>query len=370
MPNDFYEVLGVARDATDDEIKKAYRQLARQYHPDANDGDPAAEARFKEISVAYDTLRDPEKRRRYDMYGAQGAGAGGDPGMGGFDFGVSDIFDAFFGGGFGGQRGPAGPPRGPDAEVHLVLDLEEAAFGATKPVELRMPVECERCHGSGCEPGTHPSTCRTCSGAGEVRTVRRTILGQMMTATPCTACRGTGREILSPCRDCRGDGRVTLPATVEVQVPAGIDDGQRLRLAGRGPAAPRGGEPGDLYVSIAVRPHALFVRDGDDLLHVLRLPMTQATLGAHLKIETLDGEEDLLIPSGTQTGRIFRLRGRGVPTLRGRGRGDLIVRVEVVVPEKLSSEEAQLVRQLAELRGEAVAPREEGFFSRIKSAFQ
>jgi molecular chaperone DnaJ len=290
--------------------------------------------------------------------------------MGGFDFGVSDLFDAFFGGGFGGGRGPAGPARGPDAEVHLVLDLEEAAFGATKPVELRMPVECERCTGSGCEPGTHPSTCRTCGGAGEVRTVRRTILGQMMTATPCSVCRGTGREILSPCRDCRGDGRVTLPATVEVQVPPGIDDGQRLRLAGRGPAAPRGGEPGDLYVSISVKPHPRFERDGDDLIHVLRLPMTQASLGAHLTIETLDGEEDLLIPAGTQTGRIFRLRGRGVPALRGRARGDLIVQVEVVVPEKLSTEEAQLIRRLAELRGEAVAPREEGFFSRIKSAFQ
>jgi molecular chaperone DnaJ len=370
MPADFYELLGVGRDAADDEIKKAYRRLARQYHPDANDGDPEAEARFKEISVAYETLRDPEKRRRYDMYGIEGLGAGGGPGAGGFDFGVSDLFDAFFGAGFGGGRGPGGPPRGPDAEVHLVLDLEEAAFGAVKAVELRMPVECERCHGSGCEPGTHPSTCRTCGGAGEVRTVRRTILGQMMTATPCSACRGTGREILSPCRDCRGDGRVTLPATVEVQVPAGIDDGQRLRLAGRGPAAPRGGEPGDLYVSIAVRPHARFERDGDDLLHVLRLPMTQATLGAHLKVETLDGEEDLLVPAGTQTGKIFRLRGRGVPMLRGRGRGDLIVRVEVVVPDKLSAEEAQRVRRLAELRGEAVAPREEGFFSRIKSAFQ
>jgi molecular chaperone DnaJ len=371
MPTDFYEVLGIGRDASDDDIRKAYRRLARQYHPDANDGDPAAEARFKELSVAYDTLRDPEKRRRYDMYGAEGVGAGpGGPGMGGFDFGVSDLFDAFFGGGFAGARGPAGPARGPDAEVHLVLDLEEAVFGATKPVELRMPVECERCSGSGCEPGTHPSTCRTCGGAGEVRTVRRTILGQMMTATPCSACRGTGREILSPCRDCRGDGRVTLPATVEVQVPAGIDDGQRLRLAGRGPAAPRGGEAGDLYVSIAVRPHARFQRDGDDLHHVLRLPMTQAALGAHLRIETLDGEEDLLIPAGTQTGKVFRLRGRGVPALRGRGRGDLIVSVEIVVPEKLSAEEAQLVRRLAELRGEEVAPREEGFFSRIKSAFQ
>ena len=370
MLTDFYDVLGVSRDASEDEIKKAYRRLARQYHPDTNDGDPAAEARFKEISVAYDTLRDPEKRRRYDLYGSEGLGAGAGPGAGGFDFGVSDIFDAFFGAGFGGGRGPAGPARGPDAEVHLVLDLEEAAFGATKPVELRMPVECERCSGSGCEPGTHPSACRNCGGAGEVRTVRRTILGQMMTATPCTVCRVTGQEILSPCRDCRGDGRVNLPVTVDVQVPGGIDDGQRLRLAGRGPAAPRGGAPGDLYVSIAVRPHARFERDGDDLLHVLRLPMTQAALGAHLKIETLDGEEDLLIPAGTQTGRIFRLRGRGVPTLRGRGRGDLIVRVEVVVPERLSSEEAQLLRRLAELRGEDVAPREEGFFSRIKSAFQ
>jgi molecular chaperone DnaJ len=371
MPIDFYEVLGVGRDANDDEIKKAYRRLARQYHPDTNDGDPASEARFKEISVAYETLRDPEKRRRYDMYGVEGLGAGAGAGAGGFDFGVSDLFDAFFGAGFGGGgRGPGGPPRGPDAEVHLILDLEEAVFGATKPVELRMPVECERCSGSGCEPGTHPSTCRTCGGGGEVRIVRRTILGQMMTATPCSACRGTGREILSPCRDCRGDGRVTLPATVEVQVPAGIDDGQRLRLAGRGPAAPRGGEPGDLYVSIAVRPHPRFERDGEDLLHVLRLPMTQAALGAHLRIGTLDGEEDLLVPAGTQTGRHFKLRGRGVPALRGRGRGDLILSVEVVVPEKLSAEEAQLIRRLAELRGEDVAPREEGFFSRIKSAFQ
>ena len=200
--------------------------------------------------------------------------------------------------------------------------------------------------------------------------MRRSILGQMVTASPCTTCRGTGREILSPCRDCRGDGRVTLPATVEVQVPAGIDDGQRLRLSGRGPAAPRGGEPGDLYVSIAVRPHPRFERDGDDLLHVLRLPMTQASVGAHLRIETLDGEEDLLIPAGTQTGRQFKLRGRGVPALRGRNRGDLIVSVEVVVPEKLTAEEASLIRRLAELRGEDVAPREEGFFSKIKSAFQ
>lgn len=364
---DFYEVLGVGRQATEDEIKKAYRRLARQYHPDANHGDPDAEARFKELTVAYDTLRDPEKRRRYDLYGPEGL-AGGGQGAGGFDFGVSDLFDAFFG--FGSQRGPTGPTRGPDAEVRLALDFEEAVFGVTRQVEVRMPKECERCSGSGCEPGTHPSVCRQCGGDGQVRQVRRTILGQMVTAMPCGVCGGSGREILSPCRDCRGEGRTSQTATVEVQVPAGIADGQRLRLTGRGPAAARGGAPGDLYVAVSVRPHPSFERQGDDLVQLLRIPMTQAALGAALRIETLDGEEDLVIPAGTQNGRIFRLRGRGVPSLRGRGRGDLIIRVEVAIPERLSGEETALLRRLAELRGEDVAPKDEGFLSRIRSAFQ
>lgn len=364
---DYYELLGVGRGASDEEIKRAYRRLARRYHPDASGGDPEAEARFKEITAAYETLRDPDKRRRYDLYGPDGPAAAA---ASGFDFGVSDIFDAFFGGGFGSSRGPAGPVRGADVEVRLDLDFEEAVFGATKEIELRMPVECERCSGSGCEPGTHPSSCRTCGGSGEVRQVRRTILGQMVTAFPCQACRGLGRKILSPCRECRGEGRVTRPTAVEVQVPAGIDHGQRLRLSGRGPAAARGGVPGDLFVSVSVREHPRFERHGDDLLHVLRIPVTQAALGAQLTIETLDGEEDLVIPAGTQGGRIFRLRGRGVPSLRGRGRGDLVVQVEVAVPEQLTGEEAQLLRRLAELRGEEVAPRDEGFFSRIRSAFQ
>jgi molecular chaperone DnaJ len=360
MSTDYYELLGIGREAGEDDIKRAYRRLARQYHPDANGGDPESEARFKEVTVAYETLRDPEKRRRYDMFGADGPGAGGG-GPGGFDFGVGDLFDAFFNGGFGGQRGPSGPARGPDAEVRVDLTLEDTVFGATRQIEIRMPVECERCSGSGCEPGTHPSTCRTCSGAGEVRQVRRTILGQMVTAMPCAACGGRGREILSPCSTCQGDGRVSRP---------GIADGQRLRLTGRGPAAPRGGMPGDLYVAVTVRPHARFERHGEDLIHILRIPMTQATLGAHLRIETLDGEEDLVIPAGTQSGRVFRLRGRGVPSLHGRGRGDLLVQLEVAIPERVSSEEAQLLRRLAELRGEEVAPRDEGFFSRIRSAFQ
>ncbi|MGH9000805.1 MAG: molecular chaperone DnaJ [Acidimicrobiia bacterium] len=367
---DFYEVLGVDRGAGEEEIRKAYRRLARQYHPDANGGDPAAEARFKEVTVAYETLRDPEKRRRYDMFGPEGVAAG--PGPGGFNFGVSDLFDAFFGGGggFGGGRGPSGPARGADAEVRVELDLEEATFGVAKEIELRMPVECERCSGSGCEPGTHPSRCRTCSGTGEVRQVRRTILGQMVTSLPCQACGGSGSEIASPCRACRGDGRVGQTISVEVGVPAGIAHGQQLRLSGKGPAAPRGGVPGDLYVSVVVRPHPRFERHGDDLVHVLAVPMTQAALGAHVRIETLDGPEDLIIPAGTQNGRMFRLRGRGVPALRGRTRGDLIVRVDVVIPDRLAADEAQLLRQLAELRGEDVAPKEEGFFSRIRSAFQ
>lgn len=364
---DFYEVLGVGRQATEDEIKKAYRRLARQYHPDANHGDPDAEARFKELTVAYDTLRDPEKRRRYDLYGPEGV-AGGGQATGGFDFGVSDLFDAFFG--FGSQRGPTSPTRGPDAEVRLELGFEEAVFGVTRQVEVRMPMECGRCSGSGCEPGTHPSVCRQCGGDGQVRQVRRTILGQMVTAMPCGACGGSGREILSPCRDCRGEGRTSQASTVEVQVPAGIADGQRLRLTGRGPAAARGGAPGDLYVGVSVRPHPDFERQGDDLVQLLRIPMTQAALGTALRIETLDGEEDLVIPAGTQNGRIFRLRGRGVPSLRGRGRGDLIIRVDVAIPERLLGEEAALLRRLAELRGEDVAPKDEGFLSRIRSAFQ
>jgi molecular chaperone DnaJ len=373
MATDLYEVLGVGREASDEEIKRAYRRLARQHHPDANDGDPAAEARFKEIAAAYEVLRDPEKRRRYDLYGLEGFSPAGAPGgPGGFDFGISDLFDVFFGGAspFGGGRGPAGPARGHDAEVRLELDLEEAVFGVTRDIALRMPVECGRCSGSGCEPGTHPSTCDSCGGSGEVRQVRRSILGQMVTAFPCSACGGTGRRILSPCQSCRGEGRVTGDTTVSVEVPAGIDDGQRLRLSGRGPVAPRGGVPGDLYVSVAVRQHPRFQRRGHDLLHVLHLPMTQAALGTHLQIETLDGPEDLVIPAGTQTGRLFRLRSRGVPALRGRGRGDLLVHVEVVVPERLSEEEAALLRRLAELRGETVAPAEQGFFSRIRSAFQ
>ncbi|MCU1428094.1 MAG: DnaJ-class molecular chaperone with C-terminal Zn finger domain [Actinomycetia bacterium] len=378
MTTDYYELLEVQSSATEDEIKKAYRRLARECHPDANPGDPDAETRFKEISVAYETLRDPERRRRYDMFGPDGASAGagaGGFGPGGFDasqFGLNDLFDAFFGGdAFGRGRGASGPPPGPDMEAALRLTLDEVVFGAKKTIDLRMPVACETCDGSGCAPGTHPSTCSTCNGSGEVRQVRRSLLGQVVTAGPCPQCEGTGAVIPTPCTTCHGAGRVAGDRKIDIDVPAGIDEGQRLRLAGRGAAAARGGPSGDLYLSVRVTPHENFERRGDDLYRLLRVAMTQAALGTHFTLDTLDGPEELAVPPGTPHGRVFRLRGHGVPSLRSGRRGDLLVEIAVDIPAKLSGEEAELLAQFAALRGEAVAPaKDHGFFSRIRSAFQ
>jgi molecular chaperone DnaJ len=376
MADDYYELLGVARDASDDEIKRAYRRLARELHPDANPGDADAEERFKKVAVAYEVLRDPEKRRQYDMFGTVGGmGGAGDP-FAGFGGGISDLFDAFFGGtGFGGggggrRRGPSGPPRGADLEVGLELSFVDAAFGGQHDVTVRTAVACETCHGSGAEPGTSPTRCPTCEGAGEVRRVRQSILGQMVTASVCDRCHGTGEIIESPCSTCRGDGRKVEDRTYTVDVPGGIDDGQTLRLSGRGAVGPRGGAAGDLYVHIRVRPHDRFVRQGYDLVHELHVPLTQAALGAHFPYETLDGVEDFVVPAGTQTGRVFRLRGRGIPHVDGRGRGDLLVQVVVDTPTGLAGRQEELLRELAAERGEDVAPAETGLFSRIKSAFK
>jgi molecular chaperone DnaJ len=372
MATDYYELLGVDRNASNDQLKKAYRRLARELHPDTNP-DPTAEERFKEVALAYETLSDPERRRRYDTFGpdAAGVGAGFDPFAGG---GIGDIFDAFFGGGspFGGGRGagPTGPPRGSDLEVAVELDFVDAVFGTSQEVTLRLPVPCDTCEATGAAPGTSPAACTECGGSGQVRRVRQSILGQMVTAGPCPRCSGLGQVIASPCTTCRGEGRVTAERSYTVEVPPGVDAGTTLRLGGRGSAGPRGGPAGDLYVHLRVRPHDRFVRDGYNLVDELHIPMTQAALGATVRYETLDGEEELTIAPGTHTGRVFRLRHRGVPHVNGRGRGDLHVNVVVDTPDDLDDEQQALLRQLAAQRGEAVAPPEHGLLSRLKGAFK
>ena len=368
----FYDLLGVPSSASDDEIKRAYRKQARELHPDANPGDAEAEERFKEVSAAYEVLRDPERRRRYDTFGDDGRGSASGPS--GDAFGFGDIFDAFFSGGgagggagFGGGRG--GPPRGQDAETTVQLDLSEAAFGVTTNVDLQIPGPCDRCDGSGGEPGTHPERCGECDGTGEIRQIRKSILGQLVTAAPCVRCQGTGQIIPNPCTQCHGDGRMRTRQDIEVEIPAGIDDGQRLRLPGRGPAAPRGGAPGDLYVLVRVRPHASLERHGVDLVHRRTIAMTQAALGATFDLETLDGTETVTVDPGTQPGHVMRLRGRGVPVLNGRGRGDLLIEINVEVPHKLDHDQATLLAEFASLRGEAIDPPETGLFSKIRAAF-
>jgi molecular chaperone DnaJ len=368
--SDYYEVLGVSRNATEDDIKKAYRQLARQHHPDANPDDPSAAERFKEVSRAYETLRDPERRRRYDMFGTDDERAAANAGFGGAGaFGLNDLFDAFFGGDvFGRTPGRAGG-RGHDIEVTLQLTLSEAVFGTRTTVEQPMPVECDTCDGRGAAPGSQPTVCSTCNGAGQVRQVRRSMLGQMVTASPCPTCQGTGDVIATPCPACHGEGRIHGSRSLEVDVPAGIDDGQRLRLAGRGPAGPRGAEAGDFYVQIRVAPDENLERRGDDLWRRLPVSMVQAALGTTVSIETLDGPHDVEIAPGTPPGLLVKLKGLGAPNLRSGRRGDLVCEVDVQIPRNLTAEEAEVLAQFAALRGEEVSPRE-GLFSRIKSAFQ
>ncbi|MFN0092380.1 MAG: molecular chaperone DnaJ [Acidimicrobiales bacterium] len=365
--SDYYELLGVDRNASANDIKRAYRRLAKELHPDVRPGDADAEARFKAITTAYETLSDPDRRARYDRFGPE-AGAGGDP-FGATGFG--DIFDAFFGGmgfGGGGQRGPSGPPRGVDLEASLELAFEEAVFGVKRDVTVRTAVACEECGGSGAAPGTSPQTCPDCRGAGQVRQVRQSILGKMVTSAPCGRCQGQGAVILAPCPACT-DGRVLDSRSYTVDVPAGVDNGTTLRLTGRGAVGPRGGPPGDLYVHLAVRPHAHLRREGNDLVHRLRIPFTQAALGAKLVYETLDGDTELTIRRGVQSGETFVLRGKGVPHVQGRGRGDLRIELAVETPTELSDREEKLLRELADLRGEEVAEPEAGFFAKLRSAF-
>lgn len=368
---DYYELLGVSRDASTEEIKRAYRRKARELHPDQNHGDPAAEHQFKEVAKAWETLRDPEKRRNYDRFGPdyERAAAGGDPF--GFGGGVGDIFDAFFGGQspFGGGR-PTGPPRGPDLEVVTELEFTEAVFGAQHQVDVRTAVACDTCDATGAKPGTSPSTCAECGGAGQVRRVRQSLLGQMVTTAACPRCGGAGEVIADPCEACSGEGRTLQDKTFTVDIPPGVDATSTLRLQGRGAAGPRGGPPGDLYVQFRVAPHEVFRRDGVDLHADLHIPVTQAMLGADVEFETLDGVEQITIPPATPTGHTFRFRGKGVPVVNRGGRGDLHVHVVIDLPIDLTEEQEDLVRRLAELRGEEVGNESRGFFSKLRTAFK
>jgi molecular chaperone DnaJ len=348
---DLYEVLGVSREASDDDIKKAYRRLARELHPDVN-GDPAAGERFKRITAAYQVLSDPSKRRQYDMRGFQAI-----PDL----FPFSDIFDVFFGQGFGRtrSRGPRTRARhGGDVYAQISLTLEEAAFGANREVPIESLETCAQCRGTGCEPGTHPTRCSRCGGSGEVQDVQRSFFGTIMTARPCTTCQGTGQEIRDRCTECGSDGRVPKQQVVTVEIPPGISDGMELRISAAGDAGRQGGDTGDLYLAVTVEPHPQFDRRGPDLFAVLEIAMTQAALGGEVDVRTLDGDERVRIEPGTQSGAVIRLRGRGLPHLGRRGRGDLLLDVEVQTPEGLHREERQLLERLAALRSEPPGKRE------------
>ncbi len=373
---DLYALLGVGPDASDDEIKRAYRARARELHPDTNQGDPEAEARFKQVTVAYEVLRDPERRARYDRFGPEGV-FGGQPGAnGGFGFegGLGDIFEAFFGqmGGTGTRR--RGPQVGADAEVRLDLEFSEAVFGARKEISVRLPAMCVTCEGRGTAAGTEPAPCVECQGTGELRRVRQSLLGQVVTSVACSRCSGTGEMIPSPCADCRGEGRRMQENTFTVEVPAGVEEGSTLRLADRGAAGQRGGPNGSLFVHLVINPDPRFEREADNLHTTLAVSVAQAALGTETEVETLDGKQRLTIGPGTQHGYVQRVRGLGVPHLRGRGRGDFYVHVQVETPMDLTPEQDELLRQFAASRGETVAAPGTGddgggVFSRLRSAF-
>jgi molecular chaperone DnaJ len=375
MARDYYEVLGVAREATDDEIKKAFRGLARELHPDINKHDPAAEEKFKEVAEAYEVLSDHERRAIYDRFGHEGLRTGGyEPSFGAFGD-VSDIFEALFGGGdlggiFGGRR--RGPQPGRDVAVRARITLAEVLNGTSREFEIEVVDRCERCHGNGAEPGTPIETCPRCEGTGQLQSVARTVFGQVVRTQACDRCGGDGKIPKTPCDQCGGSGYEERARTVTVELPAGIDSGQRVRVAGRGHAGDPGAPAGDLYVLVEVEQDPRFERHGEDLITRLDVPFTDAALGGSLPVPTVTGEEQVEIAAGTQPGAVVRLREQGLPSLRGRHRrGDLHVVMNVLIPSNLSEEQRDLLRQFAEsANGDTYELRHEGLFDRIRQAFR
>jgi molecular chaperone DnaJ len=370
MPRDYYEVLGVSRDASEAEIKKAFRGLARELHPDVNDHDPEAEEKFKEAAAAYEVLSDAERRRTYDTYGEEGLRSGGFDPSGSFGS-IDEIFQAFFGGGGFGFGGGGGPAAGGDVAVAVEIDLAEVASGASREVSYDAVGVCEHCHGNAAEPGTPITTCERCGGAGQLRQVSRTPFGQMARAVVCDVCHGAGKVPETPCEVCRGSGRTPASVTKEIEVPAGIESGQTLRVSGAGHAGEAGAPPGDLYVEVRVAADERFRRDGTDLISLLTISATEAMLGTTVSVPTLEGEHEIELGPGTQPGHEETLRGEGLPRLGGRRRGNQRVIVNVVVPTNLSDEQRELAAKLDDSLGEEnLAPQHgEGFFGRFKRAF-
>ena len=368
---DYYEVLGVDKNADDATIKKAYRTLAKKYHPDMNPGDKEAEAKFKEVNEAYDVLSDPDKKAKYDQYGhaAFDPSAGGGAGFGGFgDFGgfdINDIFSSFFGGASGGSTRRNGPVRGDDITVRLTISFEESVFGCKKEVSYNKIQKCADCSGTGAAKGTSPKTCSACGGSGQVRVQQRTPFGIMQTQKTCDACHGTGKIIENKCPNCRGTGFVRVPKKLEVNIPAGIDDGQQLSLRYQGSDGMNGGNAGDLYIIISVRPHSVFERDGDDLYCEVPITYAEATLGAEIEIPTLEGSMKYTIPEGTQTGTVFTLRNKGVTRVNSKVRGNLYITVVVEVPKNLTSEQKNLLEKFAASCGESNYSKRTSFLKRI-----
>lgn len=378
---DYYEVLGVEKGASETEIKKAFKKMARKYHPDLNRDNPKeAEAKFKEVNEAYEVLSDAQKKAQYDQFGhaafdpsSGGAGAGGFGGFGGFGGGGSegfgDIFDMFFGGGGGRSRRP-GPERGSDLRYDLEISFEEAAFGKEAELSIPRTEECSVCHGSGAAAGTHPEECPQCHGTGQVQYAQNTPFGRMVNSRTCDRCDGTGKIVKTPCKECHGKGTKRVQRKINVKIPAGVDNGSRIRVSGGGEAGVRGGGPGDLYVYIFVKAHKFFERDGADVLCEVPVSFVQAALGDTVEVPTLDGKVELTIPAGIQSGKVLRLKGKGIPFLRGQGRGDQHVRVKVLTPQKLSSRQKELLREFADEGGSNVNPEQKSFMDNLKKFFK